>query len=106
MWVGTIFFNSEHCADLTYQQTYPSAQVLGLASCIDVRIGNIFFKGISGGQKRRVSLGIELLKSPSIIFLDEPTSGLDSTSAYHVSLPNDITYWLAVVVTFTTNFFP
>ena len=41
-------------------------------------------KGISGGQKRRVSVGIELIKDPSVIFLDEPTSGLDSEMAVGV----------------------
>ena len=49
-----------------------------------MKVGDEDKKGISGGQRRRVSIGIDLLKDPKIMFLDEPISGLDSTSAYRV----------------------
>jgi ABC-type multidrug transport system ATPase subunit len=55
---------------------------LGLTGCADVMIGGPLIKGISGGQKKRTSVGIELITNPSLLFLDEPTSGLDSYSAY------------------------
>jgi ABC-type multidrug transport system ATPase subunit len=57
---------------------------LGLDAAADTIIGGGFKKGISGGEKRRVSIGVELVASPSIIFLDEPTSGLDSYAAAQV----------------------
>lgn len=50
-------------------------QDLGLERCADTQIGTHFIRGVSGGEKRRACIGMELVLSPSILFLDEPTSG-------------------------------
>ncbi|KIY73714.1 P-loop containing nucleoside triphosphate hydrolase protein [Cylindrobasidium torrendii FP15055 ss-10] len=58
---------------------------LGLKECANTTVGDGFRRrGCSGGERRRVSVGIQLLGSPSLIYLDEPTTGLDSTSAYNL----------------------
>eukprot|EP00928_Gymnodinium_smaydae_P015913 TRINITY_DN1591_c0_g1_i4.p1 TRINITY_DN1591_c0_g1~~TRINITY_DN1591_c0_g1_i4.p1 ORF type:complete len:616 (+),score=124.93 TRINITY_DN1591_c0_g1_i4:56-1849(+) len=57
---------------------------LGLTKCADTFIGDHMIRGISGGEKKRTSVGIELITRPKLIFLDEPTSGLDSFAAHAV----------------------
>ncbi len=81
-------------ANLRLPQTTPDSEkheivenmlsALGLSKCADGRIGSVLSKGISGGERKRTSIGIELVTRPSVIFLDEPTSGLDSFAAYNV----------------------
>ncbi|KAI3708323.1 hypothetical protein L2E82_37490 [Cichorium intybus] len=57
---------------------------LGLDRVSNSRIGEGSNHGISGGERRRVSIGVELVHDPSVILIDEPTSGLDSSSAFGV----------------------
>lgn len=56
-------------------------EILKIEKCKDTWIGNPTRKGLSGGEKKRVSIGVEIMSNPSILFLDEPTSGLDSTTS-------------------------
>ncbi len=59
--------------------------------CQDNMIGGSFVRGVSGGERKRVSIGNEIIINPSLLFLDEPTSGLDSTTALRtVQMLHDI----------------
>ncbi|XP_052029783.1 broad substrate specificity ATP-binding cassette transporter ABCG2 [Apodemus sylvaticus] len=59
---------------------------LGLDKVADSKVGTQFTRGISGGERKRTSIGMELITDPSILFLDEPTTGLDSSTANAVLL--------------------
>lgn len=48
------------------------------------QIGNQFVRGVSGGERKRTSIAMELIASPAILFLDEPTTGLDAATAVSV----------------------
>jgi ATP-binding cassette subfamily G (WHITE) protein 2 len=54
---------------------------LGLSHVSNVIVGTPLKKGISGGERKRVCVGMQLLNRPQLLFLDEPTSGLDSVTA-------------------------
>lgn len=59
---------------------------LNIEKCLNTRIGDNLHRGISGGERKRVSIAVELLSDSPIIFLDEPTTGLDSYNAYELIL--------------------
>ena len=90
----TVYQNLYYSAMLRLPADMPKAQklriiddvllVLELDHLIDQRIGNAEARGISGGQKKRVNIGMELVAYPRVLFLDEPTSGLDSTASIKV----------------------
>ena len=87
----TVYETLYFAAMLRLPKTMSSAQkkarvdeviaALGLTKCRDTIIGGFFRRGVSGGERKRVSVGHELLINPSVLLLDEPTSGLDSTTA-------------------------
>lgn len=60
--------------------------VLGLAHRADTLVGDQSLRGISGGEKRRLSVGLEMGRFPSAYLLDEPTSGLDVSAAFRLCL--------------------
>ncbi|CAI2361051.1 unnamed protein product [Moneuplotes crassus] len=57
---------------------------LSLQKCRNTIVGNEYNKGMSGGEKKRTSIAVEMITDPQILFLDEPTSGLDSFTAHKI----------------------
>ncbi|CAN4121649.1 unnamed protein product [Withania somnifera] len=86
----TLMFSAEFRLPRTLSKSKKKARVqalidqLGLRNAAKTVIGDEGHRGVSGGERRRVSIGIDIIHDPIVLFLDEPTSGLDSTSAYMV----------------------
>ncbi|RYO86769.1 hypothetical protein DL762_004601 [Monosporascus cannonballus] len=64
-----------------YQRAEEVLLKMGLKDCADSLVGSDLVKGISGGEKRRVSIAVQILTDPRVLLLDEPTSGLDAFTA-------------------------
>ncbi|GMN39040.1 hypothetical protein TIFTF001_008276 [Ficus carica] len=86
----TLMFSAEFRLPRSLSKSKKRARVqalidqLGLRSAAKTVIGDEGHRGVSGGERRRVSIGIDIIHDPILLFLDEPTSGLDSTSAFMV----------------------
>ncbi|XP_017702116.2 ABC transporter G family member 20-like [Phoenix dactylifera] len=86
----TLMFSAEFRLPRTLSAAQKRARVqalidqLGLQQAANTIIGDEGHRGVSGGERRRVSIGIDIVHDPIVLFLDEPTSGLDSTSAFMV----------------------
>jgi ATP-binding cassette subfamily G (WHITE) protein 2 len=57
---------------------------LGLTNCTNTKVGTEFVRGVSGGERKRTNIAMELITSPRVLFLDEPTTGLDANTAHSV----------------------
>ncbi|RYR50995.1 hypothetical protein Ahy_A06g026059 isoform C [Arachis hypogaea] len=86
----TLMFSAEFRLPRSLSRSKKKARVhalidqLGLRNAATTVIGDEGHRGVSGGERRRVSIGIDIIHDPIVLFLDEPTSGLDSTSAFMV----------------------
>ena len=84
-----LFFNAKLCfAQLTEPEIKTrvenTLQSLGLFEAKDVKVGSPLDKKISGGQRKRLNIALELIREPTILFVDEPTSGLSSADSENV----------------------
>jgi len=59
-------------------------QDVGLSDCKDLRVGNVLDKTISGGQRKRLNIALELMREAEVLFVDEPTSGLSSRDSENI----------------------
>ncbi|KAI3914395.1 hypothetical protein MKW92_016057 [Papaver armeniacum] len=86
----TLMFSAEFRLPRSISKSKKMARVqdvideLGLRRAANTLIGHEGHRGISGGERRRVSIGVDIIHDPIVLFLDEPTSGLDSSCAFLV----------------------
>jgi ABC-type multidrug transport system ATPase subunit len=74
----------QHTEEETDKLVQTTLRNLGLSETKDLRVGSTLDKTISGGQRKRLNIGLELLRQPTILFVDEPTSGLSSRDSVNI----------------------
>ncbi|WP_051633375.1 ATP-binding cassette domain-containing protein [Thermonema rossianum] len=84
-----LYYSTKLCfKDLTEKQLHErvvdTLANLGLEHIKDLKVGSVLEKTISGGQRKRLNIALELIREPSVLFLDEPTSGLSSRDSENV----------------------
>ena len=84
-----LYFNAKFCfkhlSDKEVREKVTETLTsLGLLEKRDLKVGSVMNKTISGGQRKRLNIALELIREPSILFLDEPTSGLSSRDSENV----------------------
>jgi len=84
-----LYYNAKLCFDDLsptdlHQRVIDILSSLGLEQRKDLRVGNALEKTISGGQRKRLNIALELIREPALLFVDEPTSGLSSRDSENV----------------------
>ncbi len=84
-----LFFNAKLCfgdmADAEIgKRVMDLLQSLGLFETKDLKVGSVLDKTISGGQRKRLNIALEIIREPSVLFVDEPTSGLSSRDSENI----------------------
>ena len=89
----TVFENLYYAARLSFKDNSEEENIeiinkvlanLGLSETKNLKVGSPMDKTISGGQRKRLNIGLELLREPSVLFVDEPTSGLSSSDSENI----------------------
>ncbi|MBK6263662.1 ATP-binding cassette domain-containing protein [Marivirga sp. S37H4] len=84
-----LYYNAKLCfahlnEDEIHKRVMDTLESLGLDQRKDLKVGSVLDKTISGGQRKRLNIALELIREPAVMFVDEPTSGLSSRDSENV----------------------